>query len=448
MRITAISLSNFKRINKIELKPEDGSLIIVGGWNEDGKSSFFDGLTAAFRGKAEMPPKPIREGEDAADFLIELEGGEYQLKRRLTAGGTHSLELKHNGGKVSSPQKVLDALIGKRFLDPLKFARSSEKEQREMLLDVVELDLDLALWAKNRKQAFDKRTEVGRDLRRYRAEYEGMGEPEAVGEIIPTDRLVKELNELLDKSAKSRQAEGDLADDLADFKRLGKEIEGLEEKLERTRAQIEDKKIHQANVKNRGAERRVEVEAFDVPGITKRIQEVKDSISTSADSNRAAAAAEAKQEQYNRAKALADEAKSVSDSLTAELENMDAMKATALENAVMPIEGLDIGEDHVLFKGQPLSQASGAGQLRVSLAIAMSLSPSLQDIWVKDGSLLDDRSLELIRTFAEEKGYRVWLERVGNKDPGAIIIEDGGLRDPAEPVGEPEPEPEPEVEPF
>lgn len=101
----------------------------------------------------------------------------------------------------------------------------------------------------------------------------------------------------------------------------------------------------------------------------------------------------------------------------------------ALEKAAMPVPGLGFDDDGVTYGGVPLDQASGAEQLRVSLAIAMACSPTLRDIWIKDGSLLDDDSLEALRQLASEKDYRVWVERVGDGDDGALIIEDGAVRD-------------------
>lgn len=69
--------------------------------------------------------------------------------------------------------------------------------------------------------------------------------------------------------------------------------------------------------------------------------------------------------------------------------------------------------------------ASGEGGC---YAERMAMSPNLRDVWIKDGALLDDESLELVEAMATEKGYRVWLERVGEGDVGAIVIEDGAVR--------------------
>ncbi len=47
----------------------------------------------------------------------------------------------------------------------------------------------------------------------------------------------------------------------------------------------------------------------------------------------------------------------------------------------------------------------------------------------KDGSLLDSKSMKMVADFAEEKGFQVWLERVGEQDQCAVIIEDGHVKE-------------------
>ena len=112
--------------------------------------------------------------------------------------------------------------------------------------------------------------------------------------------------------------------------------------------------------------------------------------------------------------------------LTAQLEAIDAEKLAGLQAAPMPIPGLSISDESVLFNGVPFSQASGAERLRVSLAIVMAANPELRVCYIKDGSLLDDDSLQLVREMAAEHDYQVWLEMVGDHHDG-IVIEDGAI---------------------
>ena len=52
-------------------------------------------------------------------------------------------------------------------------------------------------------------------------------------------------------------------------------------------------------------------------------------------------------------------------------------------------------------------------------------SPKLADIWVRDGAVLDDESLAVLEQQAAASGHTIWVERVGSRDPGVIVIHDG-----------------------
>ncbi len=144
-------------------------------------------------------------------------------------------------------------------------------------------------------------------------------------------------------------------------------------------------------------------------------------------------------EQYNekaRANAtyqrLSDERGAVSssaNSLTGEIEELRGRKADMLEQASFPVQGLSFDEEGVLYNGIPFEQASGAERLRVSTAIGIALQPELKVLLIRDGSLLDDKNLEMLRLMAEEHNAQIWLERVGDNDNASVIIEDGLIRE-------------------
>ena len=92
----------------------------------------------------------------------------------------------------------------------------------------------------------------------------------------------------------------------------------------------------------------------------------------------------------------------------------------------MPVEGLGFDDaGRITFGGIPLDQASGAQKLRISMGIAMAAAPELRIIRITDGSLLDSKSLEVIRATAAKKDYQVWIESVDETGKIGVVIEDG-----------------------
>jgi hypothetical protein len=114
-------------------------------------------------------------------------------------------------------------------------------------------------------------------------------------------------------------------------------------------------------------------------------------------------------------------------SMTEQIASIDDQKTAMFAAEKWPVPGLGFGDDGVLLNRLPLEQASAAETLQVSIAIGAALNPALRVMLVEDASLLDADSLEVVRKMSEEKDLQVWLERVGDADAGAFIIEDGRL---------------------
>jgi hypothetical protein len=95
------------------------------------------------------------------------------------------------------------------------------------------------------------------------------------------------------------------------------------------------------------------------------------------------------------------------DDLTKVIETIDARKAEILGAAKLPVDGLSIDDEGITLNSVPFAQASGAERLRVALGLAIAASPELGDVWIRDGALLDEESLELVAKHAAAAKKRV-----------------------------------------
>ena len=103
---------------------------------------------------------------------------------------------------------------------------------------------------------------------------------------------------------------------------------------------------------------------------------------------------------------------------------LDEAESDALAKAVFPVPGLSFTEDGVTYNSIPLDQASDSEKIRVSLAMAMALNPTIRVIRVNDGSLLDSDNLQLISEMAKDQDMQIWVEMVNDGGVG-VIMEDG-----------------------
>ncbi|WP_353268992.1 hypothetical protein, partial [Gemmatimonas sp.] len=114
-----------------------------------------------------------------------------------------------------------------------------------------------------------------------------------------------------------------------------------------------------------------------------------------------------------------------SQSFTDALTQREAERKAVIEAADLPIDGLGFGDDCLTYRGVRLDQASTAEQLRVSAAIAMALSPKLRVLIVREGSLLDSKSLDMLAEMAAAQDFCVLVEQVDESGDVGVYIEEG-----------------------
>ncbi|NIV98742.1 AAA family ATPase, partial [Candidatus Saccharibacteria bacterium] len=140
MKIVQLTAENVKKLKVVRIRP-DGSLVVIGGKNGQGKSSVLECIMAALGGKKHVLPEAVREGEKKGYTELDLDNG-ISIKRTFTkdGGGQLTITNKEEGTSYSSPQAMLDKIVGKISFDPLMFARAGEKEQLEFLRHLTGLD--------------------------------------------------------------------------------------------------------------------------------------------------------------------------------------------------------------------------------------------------------------------------------------------------------------------
>lgn len=430
LEITAVDVRHFKRLD--EVRVETGghrNLLLVAGKNTAGKSSLMDALTVALGGKGTLPADPVRHGADKAEVSVELDGGRYTITRTITGKGKDAkttLRVVGPDGPIGSPQTWLDGLVSGRFLDPVAFLQLDAKAQRQALLALVGVDVD-AIDAE-RKAIYDERTQVNRDLKAAAARRDSIGAPppappatRPIAEIqADGDLIAAQLAEAAAARSLAAQAAKALQDRQAARDRIAREIERLRAEVERAEREL-------AAADQSIAEAAAPPAAVDTTSLEARRAELRAEYTAAAARSSWEIAAKAHTAQLDRADAEVLRLQGESDSKTIALAAIDERKARELNAARMPVDGLHVVDDGLWLNGVPFAQASQAERLRCALAIAMRQSPRFRDVWVRDGALLDDDGIETVRQVAEELDCRVWLEVVGEDEPGAIVFRDGKL---------------------
>ncbi|MYV26348.1 AAA family ATPase [Rhodococcus sp. DSM 6344] len=412
LRVVKLEVERFKRIRAVEITPDpNSSTVTIAGRNAQGKSSVIDAIWAALSGAAAVKgtstTRPIRDGANSARVTVDL--GDIVVTRTWSGEKTALKVESKDGAKYSSPQRMLDEMVGRLSFDPLAFASLPAKDQQSELLGLVELPFDPAVLAGQRKSAFDERTDAGRTVKQLKGQLDGFPE---IGDDVPDEpvsvaALVAELDTARELEVSIEVANDEIATARNILAETDRAISELREKENRWLEKLEETKARLASLPDR----------IDIEPIRSRIDNA-ETIN---------AGVRRKQERQQVLDQLEDW-REKQDALTARIAELDKKREDGLAAAEFPVPGLGFDEDGVTLDGVPFAQASAAEQLRVSVAMAMALNPKVRIIRITDGSLLDSENLALIEEMAGANGFQVWIERVDESGSVGVVIEDGEVK--------------------
>jgi DNA repair exonuclease SbcCD ATPase subunit len=430
----------------VEINPK-GRVIQITGKNGQGKSSVIDAIWAGLVGSKAIPEKPVRRGAQKAKIKIDL--GEFKVIRTINEEGGHTLTVENaKGTKVTSPQAMLDGLLGELTFDPLGFIAKAanettpmlRKRQIETLRKVAKIELDIdALNAADAKD-YESRTQINRDIKQLEVEVAGI----TVQEGLPKEKLseadvlaklqganaenqaaqeqFKAKQRLSDASTAARRA---IEDNNRAHAQIKDEMVELEAKLIELRLLLEQCEKAKINVLLPNLEQADKAyadapagELVDVTALTQELQTVQ--LTNREIDKRSRREDREKQLRLKRQRA---------DSLTRAIEDRTEQKRTAMQTATMPVAGLTFDENNVMFNGIPIDQLGEGEQIRISTAIAMAANPDLRILRILHGEALDDDSLAILAEMAEANDFQIWMAKVDSSGRVGIVMEDGMARE-------------------
>lgn len=404
MHIVGLEVENYGRIKAVTLEPDATGAVIISGRNAQGKTSLMNAIWAALGGRAgNNASKPVRDGADQAKVTVDL--GD-MVVTRIWRNDSTNLEVRSKEGAVyKSPQALLDGFIGKLSFDPLAFTRLKDREQKDALLQLVDLDIDLDALQAEREALFAERTSVGQERKR-------LGDV-VVDESLPVEE--KSAGELISRIREAGDQRAEAARLAQDRDAAGAAAEQLSARMKELAAELDAAQVRHHELGHQLAQL---PELVDVAPLEAELEQI-DATNAVIRENNAARTVKASAMGFEKQR----------EELTNAINKLDQQKADALGRAVFPVPGLGFDADGVTFNSVPFAQASSAEQIRVSMAMAIAGNPKLRVVRVMDGSLLDDDGMKIITELAAEHDFQVWIERVANGDGVGFVIEDGELAD-------------------
>lgn len=418
VKIMALEAENVKRIKAVALTPSPTGLTLVGGNNNQGKTSVLDALAWALGGDRFRPDAAQRDGAVApAHLKVKLSNG-VVVERK---GKNASLTVTDPTGRRSG-QQLLNAFVEPLALDLPRFMEASDKEKADILLRIIGISTELHTRDLEIKALYDKRTFTGQlaAQKKHFAE-ELISYPDAPEEPVSASDLIRQQQEILARNGENQRKRNQL-DKLIDEKNqlnftlrdLDEKIEDLKEEYEQTQAKFTDleKQIFQAR---KSAAQLQDESTAELEASIRGIEEINQKVRANLEKSRAEDEAARYASDY--------------DKLTEAITRKRADRMALLNGADLPLPELSVEDGALTYKGKHWRDMSGSDQLRVAAAIVRRLNPDCGFVLLDKLEQMDMTTLQEFSAWLEAEHLQAIATRVSTGSECQIIIEDGMVKD-------------------
>lgn len=157
VKITQFEAENVKRIKAVQIIPAENGLTLIGGDNNQGKTSVLDSIAWALGGDKFRPAAAQRDGANAPAYLRVVLSNGCVVERK---GKNSALTVTDPTGKRAG-QQLLNEFVEALALDLPRFMNANDREKADTLLKIIGVGDMLACIDREIKQVYDKRTAIG-----------------------------------------------------------------------------------------------------------------------------------------------------------------------------------------------------------------------------------------------------------------------------------------------
>lgn len=425
VKITALEAENVKRIKAVALTPSPTGLTLVGGNNNQGKTSVLDALAWALGGDRFRPDAAQRDGAIApAHLKVTLSNG-VVVERK---GKNASLTVTDPTGRRSG-QQLLNAFVEPLALDLPRFMDASDKEKADILLRIIGIGAELHTRDLEIKGLYDKRTFTGQlaAQKKHFAE-ELISYPEAPDEPVSASELIRQQQDILARNGENQRLR-------AQYAELEQQVQQCVDELKRTRERIatlqqladeldakHTKLFNQRETARKTVSQLQDESTAELEASIRDIEETNRKVRANLEKSRAEDEAAQYASEYDR--------------LTESIQQKRAERMALLNGADLPLPGLSVEDGVLTYNGKHWRDMSGSDQLRVAAAIVRRLNPDCGFVLLDKLEQMDMTTLQEFSAWLEAEGLQAIATRVSTGSECQIIIEDGMVKDAEPPVTE------------
>lgn len=400
VKINRLEIENVKRVRAVKVEPTACGLTVIGGRNNQGKTSVLDSIAWALGGNKFRPSEPQRNGSVNPPMLkVTLNNG-IVVERK---GKNSDLKVTDPSGKKAG-QQLLDGFIEELALDLPKFMGASGKEKAQTLLRIIGVGEQLAILEQEEASLYNERLAIGRiadQKEKFVKEqlfYEGVPK-----DLISASELIRQQQEILAKNGENQRKREKLYQLEQVHRQLDCQMEELMRQQEQVQKDLDIARMDAANLQDESTAE-LERNLSDIEDTNRKIR-------ANLDKEKAEDDARDYRKQYEE--------------LTAKIGGIRKRKTDLLKSAELPLPGLSVEDGELTYHGHKWDSMSGSDQMQVSAAIVRKLNPNCGFVLLDK---LEQMDLETMREFGawlEQEGLQAIATRVSTGGECSLVIEDG-----------------------
>ena len=418
MKINKLEIENVKRVKAVKLEPTANGLTIIGGNNNQGKTSVLDSIAWALGGERYRPSGAQRNDSVIPPTLHVVMNNGLVVERK---GKNSDLKVTDPSGKKGG-QQLLNEFVEQLAIDLPKFMEASNQDKAKILLKIIGVGERLAELEQQEKELYNRRLAIGQiaDQKRKFAKEQPYF-PDAPKDIVSPTDLIRQQQDIL-----ARNGENQRKRDKADRYRqsvalLTREMESLQEQLRKKSQELEEAQAS-LNVAMMEARDLQDASTAELESSIANIEEINRKVRANLDKDKAEEDAQVYKNQY--------------DSLTADITRVREDKINLLQSAELPLPGLSVEEGELVYNGQKWDCMSGSDRLKVATAIVRKLNPKCGFVLLDKLEQMDLQTLNEFGRWLEQEGLQAIATRVSTGEDCSIIISDGYVAGQEHPVVE------------
>lgn len=400
IKINKLEIENVKRVKAVKMEPSPSGLTVIGGKNNQGKTSVLDAIAWALGGDRYRPSTAQRNGSVLPPALHVVLSNGIIVERK---GKNSDLKVIDPDGKKAG-QQLLNSFVEQLALDLPKFMDASATDKAKTLLQVIGVGDKLWELERQEHEVYNQRHAIGQ-IGDQKAKFakEMPYFPDAPKEPVSASELIRQQQAILTQNGENQRKREHLVSLERQRADIAQQLEALNDKY----AQV----CHDCEIAKLSAQDLQDQSTAELEDNIAQVDEINRKVRSNLDKDKAEDDAREYARQY--------------EGLTSKLEDIRKAKMDLLQSTDLPLPGLSVQDGELTYNGYRWDNMSGSDQLKVATAIVRKLNPQCGFVLLDKLEQMDTDTLRDFGAWLEQEGLQAIATRVSTGDECAIIIEDG-----------------------